>query len=193
MTTAIAYGVDGKVYMAADSMTNVYSRPVASAKKIAKLPVNGTDSRALLSVAGAGALAQWISYDLELPDYLGDDVLDVWAKEVAEIITRESIDRNLTDDGKMESSVLLAFRGRVWTIDHFYAIAHPDNIGAIGSGEGPAIGALDALLVAVDQWIIPAGGRKPGEEDLLALMESCVSVAIKRDKHTGGEIQVEAA
>jgi ATP-dependent protease HslVU (ClpYQ) peptidase subunit len=191
MTAAIAYGDGQNVWMAADSMTNIYTRPVLSAKKIARLAVTQTggldlDPFALISTAGDGGLMQLIR-KWTPPEFATGSDVDAWAQTVAEAITMMAIANGMTEGGRMGASCLLGFQGRVWTISHMYAVSHPDNISAIGSGEGPAIGALDAQLERSKQ---DHGAWSYSPENMLI---RAMKIAINRDQHVAGEIQIETA
>jgi hypothetical protein len=70
-----------------------------------------------------------------------------WAMSVAVELNRWAVETGITQDGRMDGSVLLGWHGRLWTCSEVQAIPHPDGRAALGSGEGPAIGALDALLL----------------------------------------------
>lgn len=79
----------------------------------------------------------------------------------------------------MDAHLLLGWNGNLWTINHATAIAHPDGTAAIGSGEGPAIGAIDALL---------AHRPDMAGEDVVT---TAVAIAIERDRHSGHPVHVE--
>ncbi|HEX6969132.1 MAG TPA: hypothetical protein VF174_10020 [Micromonosporaceae bacterium] len=178
MTTVAALAVDGAVYMAADTMTNVYDRPVASGRKILRMPAG--DGEVLIGISGdaglPGALLANLKIDGQPAD--GEDP-ESWAWAVASAITDIAVEAGLVESGRLDGHLLLACRGRLWTIAHRQAIWHPDGRGAIGSGEGPAIGALDAFLLM--DYMGPAEA-----------VARAVKIASERDRYTGGTIQVEA-
>lgn len=153
MTTVVACTQAGSVFMAADSMINVYDRPiVGSVKKIARIAAG--DGEALIGMSGAGGLPGTIAAGFKLPDVPGpDDDPHPWAHAVAVAVTQLAMETGLVEDGKLDGSVLLGWRGQLWTIGHAVAVGHPDGRAAIGSGEGPAIGALDVLL---NRGVLPA-------------------------------------
>ena len=147
MTTVVAAAVDGKVFMAADSATNVYERPVIGGiRKLLRLKA-GALGEVLLGVAGAGGLPGCIQASLRIDSVpLEDEDVDDWAHAIACAITEIATEAGLMEDGSISGSVLLGWNGRIWTLGHSCACAHPEGRAAIGSGEGPAMGALDVLL-----------------------------------------------
>lgn len=174
MTVVAAYAVDGAVHMAADSMNNVYDRPVpGGAVKIVRCDVGSEPM--LIGVCGDGCLASLALRRLDVPPVNGDE--DDWAFEVATALTTLAVEHGVTNDGRIDGTLLLGWRGRVWTLTHHQAIPHPDGIAAVGSGEGPAIGVLDALTEC---------GVDPR-----SAVETAVAVAIRRDRYCGGPIQYE--
>ncbi|TAK89305.1 MAG: hypothetical protein EPO06_11600 [Burkholderiaceae bacterium] len=177
MTTIVALARGGHVWMGADELTNVYERPVLGAVKILRHPA-GT-SEVLLGFTGfAGLVAETATHltITEPPQYAGEML--GWAHTIAAKVSRIAMGAHLTEDGQMAGRVLLGACGRLWTLTHMGAIAHLDGMGALGSGEGPAIGALDALTrySAVD----------PAEAVTIA-----VQIGINRDRCSGGTPQVE--
>lgn len=175
MTTVAAVASGGSVYMAADTCTNVYDRPIASARKLRTLAAGG--ERILLGLCGDGALADLAETELHLEDPPHDGAAHLFAVHVARRLTTLSVDFGLVQDGRMDGSAVLGWRGRLWTLVHQQAIPHPDGIAAVGSGEGPAIGALDALL---------ANGVDPAAAVLRAVEIGCA-----RDRYSEPPIQVE--
>ncbi len=177
MTTVAAIARQGLVHMAADTMTNVYDRPVFGVSKILRLPA-GPGAEMLVGVCGDGALDGVLRSDLKVKasPAAGDD-LQAWASTVARAITEIAGGVGLMSEGRLDGSLLLGFAGRVWTVVHAQAVPHHDGVAAIGSGEGPAIGAVDALLER---------GVSPPEA-----LESAVRIAIARDRYSGAPIQME--
>lgn len=166
--------------MAADSCTNVYDRPIPDgARKILRLAAGR--GQLLLGFAGAGGLPNVCAAQLEVPPPPdpGAD-LEVWAGAVAKAVTEIGVAAGLVEEGKLDANLLLGWRGRVWTLTHMQAIPHRDGVAAIGSGEGPAIGALDALL-ATDQGYL-------GDGEMVA--RAC-AIAVERDRFSAGPIVVE--
>src|SRR4051794_3627424 len=117
MTTLVAAAADGLIAMAADTLTNVYDRPIiGGAKKIRRLMVGG-QLNALVGFAGCGglvAVAQHIAIDRE-PDPTSDRDCQEWAMSVAVELNRWSVETGITQDGRMDGSVLLGWGGRLWT------------------------------------------------------------------------------
>ena len=182
MTTIVGYAKGPHTILAADSCTNVYERPIHSATKIIRHPTASRDGVILLGFSGAGAARALVAQHLTvecLPNM--DDPADRhdWATSVAVAITGIYLDHGLQDGGDMDGHVLLAAQGHLWTIAHNVALSHPDGIAAIGSGEGPAIGALHALT---DAGIHP--------------VDACVRAvhyAARLDLHTGGRTRILTA
>lgn len=187
MTTVVAIARDGAVAMAADRMSHLYDRPVPGATKIRRHTIKGEDlgtrGELLLAFAGDASLTRLTARHLTVdgaPD--ADATVDArteWACAVAEAVTEIAREAGVTDNGRLDGNGILAHDGHVWTIAHAMALHHDDGIAAIGSGEGPAIGAVDAMLGAID--------RNPTLADLEALARLGVLTAIKRDTYSGGE------
>lgn len=180
MTTVVAAALDGVVVMAADSMTNVYDRPMpAAATKIRRLKI-GESGEALLAFCGAGGLtnaADHITIDTE-PDASDDEDVRRWASAITHAIDDWAREIGLTDNNLADGTVLLGWNGRLWTLSNAQAIPHLDGRAALGSGEGPAIGALDVLLETRDLHPVEA------------VTWAC-SVGVSRDRFSGLPIQVE--
>lgn len=176
MTTVAAVAKNGAVYMAADSCTNVYERPiVGGATKILRLT-----PEILLGVSGYAGLIGLYAADLPgaLPPPPGEEEdPQPWAHKVATVASQLAVTVGLVENGRLDGSLLLGRAGRVWTLVHATAIPHADGVAAIGSGEGPAIGALDALLA-----------RKVNP---LAAVREAVQIACSRDRYSEPPIQAE--
>lgn len=179
MTTVIAAAADGVVYMAADTLTNVYDRPiVGSIHKIIRVPFTDGSGEALVAFAGNGALPGAIGAGLKIKrGPKGGKDPQPWAYAVACAITQLAVEAGLVESGCLDGIALLGWGGHVWTVFHGGALLHPDGRAAIGSGEGPAIGALDALLSV---------GESPADAVVRA-----VEIAVDRDKHSGLPLQLE--
>lgn len=180
MTTVAAWATNGAVYMGADTCTNVYERPIiGGARKIRRVST-GT-GEALLGFCGSGGLPDVIAahhrIEAEPAPDADDDNVHSWAHAIASAISDVARDAGLVDDGKLSGSVLLGWGGRLWTLTHHMAIPHPDGIAALGSGEGPAIGALD-ILTELD--VAPADA-----------VRQAVLVGIHRDRYSEAPVQVE--
>jgi ATP-dependent protease HslVU (ClpYQ) peptidase subunit len=78
--------------------------------------------------------------------------------------------------------MLLGCNGRLWSLTHMHAIPHLDGVAAIGSGEGPAIGAVDALL----PFTGPPWQMLPAE-----VVFRAVRIGITRDRYSADPILVE--
>lgn len=179
MTTIVAIAREGQVHMAADTMANVYDRPVHSVPKILRMTLWDGDTEALLGFTGDGALVK-LAYRLDVSDSrpMSDDEV---AQRIAEAVTTLATDHGLLTDGRMDAAVLFGYHGRLWTIDHQQAIPHPDGLAAVGSGEGPAIGALWVMSNASNQ-VVPDRG----------LVEIACHAGIRFDRYSGGDVQVES-
>jgi ATP-dependent protease HslVU (ClpYQ) peptidase subunit len=181
MTTVVAIARDGRVVMGADEMTNVYDRPVPGAAKIWRIEPKTAGAALLIGIAGAAATGPIIGSGLVIdavPDpAAADSAFDDWANTVARAISELVVEAGVHDGGKLDGVLLLAHAGRLWTICHAFAIRHHDGIAAVGSGEGPAIGAVDAAV-------------ELGERDLHAIVERAVRIGINRDRYSGGTPQV---
>lgn len=101
-----------------------------------------------------------------------------WAAAIARAITELAVEQGFTENGRMDGNLLLGWNGRLWTITHGQAIFHVDGVAALGSGEGPAIGAMDALL--------DCDCDRPAD-----VVVTAVRIAIERDKHSAGHVQLE--
>lgn len=179
MTTVAALARDGHVVMAADSLINVYERPIpGGARKIRRIKVG--DGEILVAASGNSGLmavaGSLLHVDAEPAE--GADP-QPWAEAIAVAATQLAMDQSLLDHGTMDGCLLLGWRGRLWTISHATAIPHDDGIAALGSGEGMAIGAIDALLAACPDM--------PPQQ----VVARAVDIAIKRDKHSDLPIWVE--
>ncbi|SDT74293.1 hypothetical protein [Actinoplanes derwentensis] len=184
MTTVVGLAGPAGVWMAADSRTNVYDRPVGGAVKILRMPLDG-DQVVLVGFsgnAGMPGLARRVwREDLRLPTR--GDGLQQWCDEIASLFTEPMVAAGMSDAGLLDGNFLLGVPGAgdlpstLWTIGHHMAIRHHDDRGAVGSGEGPAIGALDALLAL-------------GTEPSAAVHQACM-IAISRDRWSGRPVQQE--
>jgi ATP-dependent protease HslVU (ClpYQ) peptidase subunit len=176
MTTIAAAAQDGAVYMAADTMTNVYDRPIYGARKIRRLTIG--DDEALIAFAGSGAMIGVVGGLVIDPEQIDEDDDHVTAQALAVAVSELAVERGIVEDGKMDGTALLGYRGRLWTLTHMQSIAHDEpHLAALGSGEGPAMGAMTALI-----------GRcyEPGQ----AVIDA-VRIAIRLDRYSGGEVYAE--
>jgi ATP-dependent protease HslVU (ClpYQ) peptidase subunit len=178
VTTVIGVARDGLVHMAGDTTTNVYDRPIpGGVRKILRLET-ADGFEVMVGISGDGALAGIADCDLEVPaaPAPGADP-QRWAHLLASRLTQAAMAAGCVEDGRMSGSVLLGWDGRLWTLAHAQAIPMPDGIGAIGSGEGIAIGAVDALL----SMHVPPG---------VAVLQA-VRIACRRDRYSAEPIQEE--
>ncbi len=177
MTTVVAVARDGRVHMAGDTRTNVYDRPVSGVRKILRLSA-GDGAEALVGISGDGALHGLVDTVLEVPSPPVDGADPYrWANLIAVRLTEAAIAAGIVEDGRMSGCGLLAWNGQLWTLAHSQAVAMPDGIGAIGSGEGVAIGVVDALLA-----------RRVSPD---AAVREAVRIACLRDQYSAEPIQEE--
>jgi ATP-dependent protease HslVU (ClpYQ) peptidase subunit len=164
--------------MAGDSRTQVYDRPIFDGtRKVLRHRV-GNDQECLLGFSGAGGLSEYVSAHLKLehtPD-TGED-LQRWAAVVVWAVTELAEQAGLTEDRQIDGSLLLGYRGRLWTLANNIAIPHTDGIAAIGSGEAVAVGALDVLLEQ--------------NCELGQAMTTAMRIAVARDLHSDVPVYLE--
>lgn len=171
--------------MAADTCTNIYERPMPNAaKKILSLPAG--DDQILLGICGDGGLVGELAANLKVDGAPSADAtienVQAWAHAVAKAITQIATEAGMVENGKLDSHLLLGWRGKLWTLTHMMAIPHPDGIGAIGSGEGPAIGALDAFVsMAADGAI---------EDDPGKFVSLAAKIGVSRDRYSAEPVVV---
>lgn len=179
MTTVAAVARDGHVVMAADSLSNIYDRPVTGVRKLRRCKTAG-GCEALFGFSGQIAVGTVLDADLNLQDIPepADGDLHLWAQTVARKLSAAAVSSHVTDEGKMDGTFLLGYAGRLWTVCHMVAIEHPDGIAAIGSGEGPAMGAMHTLLKHTDF---------PPQQ----VVAYAVDLACKLDKHSEPPIWME--
>jgi ATP-dependent protease HslVU (ClpYQ) peptidase subunit len=180
VTTIAALAVTGRIVFGADTLTNVYERPILNgARKVFRRRCT-KGGELLLGVCGAGALADVMRVGLTVDSLPGSDPDDqqAWATAVCWAVTDLAVERGLTDQGQMDGSVLLGAVGRLWTMSNSHAIPHHDGVATLGSGEGPAIGALDVLR------------QQPGFDPRDAV-ERAVRIGAARDKHSALPLVIE--
>lgn len=178
MTTIAALADGHTVWMAADTLTNVYERPVfGAARKIRRISLAG-EAECLIAASGEGGFADMVTRHLKLDGIPGQDDADDWAASVAEAITDLGVERGFTEQGRLAGSLLLGWGGRLWTVVHAQAIAIPAGIAALGSGEGIAMGAM-------------GHARDTGCSDDAFTVRSAVRIACRYDKHTAEPIHVQ--
>lgn len=145
MTVVVGVINNGTVVMAADSAfvdeeDGVATRPL----KLVTLPVG--DEQAVIGVAGSASSIPLVRWTLVIPAAPSAGSEDAWAQSIAEAATLASRDAKISDkDGIMPGRLLLAFRGRLWTIEDMLAMP-VEVFGAIGSGSAWALGALAVLI-----------------------------------------------
>jgi ATP-dependent protease HslVU (ClpYQ) peptidase subunit len=179
MTTCVAVARDGRV------ATNVYDRLVVGITKIWRhqsANVPGSHGAFLLGYAGDGALPAIVALGLTVKDVppidAADDQRDLWAAAMAHAITEQAIESHVTDSGgRLDGNLLLGHDGRVWTLTHMQAIPHRDGRAAVGSGEGLALGAVDAALAL-------------GHTDIEAIVTLAVRIGCQRDRYSDGQPQI---
>lgn len=179
MTTIVAVAREGRVVIGSDTMTNVYDRPmIGVARKVVRRPIE-SGGEVLMAFSGDGALSS-LSRRLKItgsPAVDDPEDQDCWADAVAQSLSEIAVDAGVSDGGQMDGSALLGWNGNLWHLTHQQAIRCPDGIGALGSGEGPAIGALDALL----------GSGVP----VVDAVSQAVFIGIERDRFSQAPVQLE--
>ena len=180
MTTVVAVADERGVWMAADTTTNIYDRPVTGwARKIIRLRAGA--GTALLGISGnAGIPGQvrrvWPDGLSELP--VDAEERQVWAEDIASELTVPLVEAGMVHEGQLDGHLLLGVPGAVWTIQHHMAILCPAGRGAVGTGEGPAMGAVDAFLQMKYQ---------PDRA-----VELAATIACARDRWSGLPLQLES-
>lgn len=177
MTTVVAYARGVHAVMAGDTMTNVYDRPTQGATKVHRFRTTSGDGTYLLGFAGEGAGPAIVRahHSVEsMPNLADEEDRNGWANAIAQAVTQTYADHLLLSEGRMDANLVLAVRGCVWTLTHQQAIPHLDGYAAIGSGEGPAIGALHALI---------SNGAHPVD----AVVQAC-EAGIRFDRYSGGKV-----
>lgn len=177
MTTIAAIARDGDVHMAADSMANIWDRPViGGVPKLIRRPAQG-GGEVLFGCSGDAAISALIRYGLHLDAVPGPaDDPQPFADTVAQAVTELARDTGLLENGRMSATVLMGWHGQLWTLTHGIAVRHPDGIAAVGSGEGPAMGAMYALL---SPTVDPA-----------RTVVAAARIAITLDRHSDGPVVV---
>jgi ATP-dependent protease HslVU (ClpYQ) peptidase subunit len=182
VTTVVALADQGGAWMAADTCTNIYDRPIRGwARKVMRL-VTEDGCEVLFGVSGNAGMASKVrqAWGAGFPAPPGDPgEQQAWADDIAAALTVPMVEAGMVDDvGQLDGHFLLAFPGAVWTLQHHLAILSPDGRAAVGTGEGVAMGALDALL-SVDVAPVRAVTR-------------AAEIAVSRDRWSGLPLQVEA-
>lgn len=182
MTTVVAVAHGGKVTVGADRCTNVYDRPVVGISKVRRYrPTEPEGAEFVIGFAGAGALPAVLDADLQMhpaPARTDDDEAHQrWADQLARDVTELAELAHCFEDGKLDANLVLGYNGRLWTIAHMQAIPHADGRAAVGSGEGPALGAVDAGLAL-------------GQTNVPKLVDLAVRIAVNRDRFSEGEPEV---
>lgn len=181
MTTVAAVADGTTVWMGADTMTQVYDRPIiGGARKVRRLR-SATDVAVLLGVCGMGALAHVLEtaqVELLCEPPTDEASLNRWAGEVCVRATAVAAAHHLVEDEQLDGTLLLGYLGRLWTLSNSVAIPHRDGVAALGSGEGQAMGALAALAAYTD--------LHPAER-----VERALSIAAAYDKHTAAPFDIE--
>jgi ATP-dependent protease HslVU (ClpYQ) peptidase subunit len=151
LTTILAVADEGWLYMAGDTYTRMYDRScVDGLTKVHRLTFTDAPGEHVL-MGGAGYSSAGLAF-ASLPELLGpvpapDADLRQWAGHVSRRVFR-FLAKELLDDADGDVSrcaYLIGYREKLFTIVHNGAIAHPDGVAALGSGEGVAIGAYLAL------------------------------------------------
>lgn len=182
MTTVVALADQRGVWMAADTLTNIYDRPVRGwARKILRLPVGELGGEVLFGISGNSGMASMARsvWGDGFPDPPDDpDEAQLWAEDISSALTKPMIEAGMVEEGRLDGNFLLGYPGGLWTLQHHLAIWCPEGRGAVGSGEGPGIGALDALLT----FDVPP----------CRAVEMAAAIACSRDRWSGLPLQIES-
>ncbi len=151
MTVVAALVKDGKVYMAADRLTNTSDGHMHNlgVPKIVKYTVTGLDI--LVASSGLRRVLQEIQYNWMPPTYesaFDDDqyihvltgTLERHFREIWDVV------KDSDDDTLLDAVLMVAFHGQAWVITPDFVHARAaDGYAAIGSGIALGLGVLYAL------------------------------------------------
>ena len=109
-------------------------------KAVKEVAEKVTTEEMVLGFAGTWAVIQQIMYNLEVPEYVGQDLVGYMVRDVAPAI------KDLADLGETEPlSVMVGFKGRLFEIDEQFSVTENfKNYSAIGSGANHAKASLYA-------------------------------------------------
>lgn len=146
MTVIVGVPNGNTIVLASDSCEVDDEDTVFTARKIFTIPI-GIEQAA---IGGAGNSAvfpimRWKVQYSPAPQPGDRDDEDRWAQSIADSFTELAREAKIvTEKGDVDGILLLAFRGRLWSIEESYAAPVTDAT-AIGSGGAYALGALAAL------------------------------------------------
>lgn len=145
MTCVVALPNGRTVVFAADSMLHDPNADMVFTDPRKVLVVDVDDEKVGFAAAGDSSLLSLVRTQLDLPAVPKPGDEDHWAQVVAEAMTDMARDHRILDkDKKMDGFVLLALRGRLWSLYDYHAM-RIDEPTAIGCGGAYAVGALAAL------------------------------------------------
>jgi ATP-dependent protease HslVU (ClpYQ) peptidase subunit len=147
MTIVLAETEDQTVTFAADSAGSwgdeIYT---------IDLPKAFTLGPYLFGYCGSYRIGQVLRHCLELPEPPASDPEKFLVREVVPILRQAVVDQGAAADGRFflgeKTTILVAFRGRIWSIGTDLAVFPELSYAAIGSGRLRAYGALHALNAA---------------------------------------------
>lgn len=190
MTVVAAIALDGRVVMAADTVSQYQGTLVQGAHKIRRLQAG--DTEVLLSGSGNGAIVQLAERLLKIEATPGpqadeqnwDDWAAVVASAISEILAeiRPPVTTSTSESQTfIDGAYLLGTAGRLWYLFTHQALRVIDGIAALGSGSDLALGVLSSVE-AVEESQVPgsATSDRPTPE---ALASAAVRVACRFDPH----------
>lgn len=142
MTVVVAVTDGSRVEIAADSMTVDGAGYTTTVDKLVVLP----DRRIVAGAAGRAAVTGLLASALRTADDPTVDTADDWAQNVAVTVSAAAVEAGLTDDeGGPEFQAIVAWEHRMWLIGDRCALPVRERYAAVGSGAGPALGAMHVL------------------------------------------------
>ena len=110
-------------------------------KAVKEVAEKATTEEMVLGFAGTWAVIQQIMYNLELPEYTGQELMDYIIRDVVPSL------RDLADLGETDPlSIMIGFRGRLFEVDEQFSVTENFvNYSAIGSGAKHAQASFYAL------------------------------------------------
>lgn len=149
MTVVAAIAQAGRVVMAADTAAMTNSGQVVYGRRKIERHRTEDGHEMLLAFAGGAALPTLVSRHLKVDAVPGegadDAALTAWAEAIAEAVADIATDAKpplLDKDGMVDGGGMLAYRGRIWTLNQQAATLTPLGYWAIGSGSDLALGFM---------------------------------------------------
>lgn len=166
MTVIMAIPVDGKVYMAADGRSTVHDCHVLRATNPGKIVLLTKPEPLAIGVTGSQRITQEIAYRWKAPATLvanTDRALFKLLDSLQRHLLSDDVLSKLVgdkDDGTLDAEMVLAFRGRTWSVfGDFCALEDTERgFSVLGSAMDVAFGVLAATR-----------GQEPDKRLLMAL------------------------